>query len=129
MTALPLTLPSSVARRIGQLTRLFASNRDGEILASARALGRKLSERGLEFHSLADVLEDGLRAPRLRTLPPIDSSAPCDSIALARQCWRRRGELNQRERVFVGDMMHARHPTEPQVKWLVALARRLRDGR
>jgi hypothetical protein len=129
MTELSITLPSSVARRVGQLVRLFASSRDGEVLASVRALGRTLSQQGLDFNALADVLEDGLGPRPMRALPPVNPSRSGDSVAIARQCWRRHSELSQRERRFVGDMMHVRQPTESQMKWLIAIARRLRDSR
>jgi hypothetical protein len=43
-----------VAPRLGQLIRLLASDKDGEVLATVYALRRVLSNAGLDLHDLAD---------------------------------------------------------------------------
>jgi hypothetical protein len=49
------------AVRVGKLIRLLASDRDGEALASCRALGHALHEAKLDFHWVADTLEAAWR--------------------------------------------------------------------
>ena len=45
-----------LARRIGKTLALLASPQDGEVLASARALGRLLEGAGMDHHALAALV-------------------------------------------------------------------------
>src|SRR5262245_1455965 len=43
-----------IADKLKPLVRLLASDRDGEVVATARAIGRLLKSAKLDFHALAD---------------------------------------------------------------------------
>ena len=45
-----------IAEKLRRCVRLLTSDRDGEILAAARALGRTLKAAGLDIHILADAV-------------------------------------------------------------------------
>ncbi len=49
-------LPQSVRPVLGFLIPLLGSDRDGEALGAARAIGRKLAAVGLDLHDLAAVI-------------------------------------------------------------------------
>jgi hypothetical protein len=55
--------------RVRQLLLLLSSNRDGEVVAAARALCRTLRGAGADLHDLADVL-DGNVMPSPPPPPP-----------------------------------------------------------
>ena len=52
-------LPPAVVPRLGALLRMLGSPVDGEALGAARAIGRTLNGAGVDFHTLADVVERG----------------------------------------------------------------------
>ena len=64
------SVPVTVAPRIAALVRLLASPADGEALNAARALGRTLSNAGLDFHTLAALVEHPTVSP---PTPPYQS--------------------------------------------------------
>ncbi len=49
-------LPRSIRPTLGFLIPLLGSDRDGEALGAARAIGRKLAAVGLDLHDLAAVI-------------------------------------------------------------------------
>src|SRR5207249_4463121 len=48
------TMPSNP--KLGQLLRLLASDKDGEVVAAARAITKLLKKEGKDWHHLADKL-------------------------------------------------------------------------
>jgi hypothetical protein len=117
---------AAVAPRIGQLIRLLASDKDGEVVAAARALGRTLNGVGADFHLLADLIERP--SPAALELPPPrpESAGPADAVWLHRHHWSR---LNEKERSFVLQMMNWRRaPTERQAAWLGVLVAKMPGG-
>jgi hypothetical protein len=52
------SLNEPVAKRIGKLFRLLASNFDGEVLAAARRMNQQLLAEGLTFNDIATVIEN-----------------------------------------------------------------------
>lgn len=67
-------MPQLPADKIMRLLPLLSSDKDGEVVATARAIGRTLASSGLNWHVLADATRKGLetvlcqpepRAPRL----------------------------------------------------------------
>lgn len=114
-----------VAPRLARLVPLLASDRDGEVLATVRAIGRTLAGAGLDFHALAAAL-DAAPEPATHTLPEEDPDHWSD---LAAWCEAHgRGRLRPRERAFVADMVFRLAgclPTGKQAAWLQAIARRL----
>jgi hypothetical protein len=47
--------------KISKLTRMLGSNKSGEVVAAAAALGRALDAADMDFHDLADAVADGLK--------------------------------------------------------------------
>ena len=104
-----------MSARPGQLIRLLASDRDGECLAAARALGRILEANGRDWHWLGDLADLHL------AVAPADASGPH---------WQRRAlhllnlaadNLKPAERHFLEQMAHWRSPSEKQLDWLDAI--------
>jgi hypothetical protein len=118
---------ASVAPRIGQLVRLLASDRDGEVVAAARALARTLKSVGADFHTLADLVERPSLGALELPAPRPESAGPADAAAwLRRYHWSR---LNEKEQGFILQMMRWRGaPTERQSAWLGALVERMPGG-
>jgi hypothetical protein len=111
---------TTVAPMVGKLIRLLASDQDGEVVASARALHRTLRNAGLDFNELAQMIE----APPQRTADP-DS----DWRAMARACAEHVHELSDRERSFVRSMVKWRgEPSERQIDWLLVIFGRVVEG-
>ena len=106
-----------VAPRLGQLIRLLSSDRDGEVVAAARALGRTLRSVGADFHVLAAAIETPAIERRGR---PGDWA---DTIGWLNANSHR---LRVKERAFVRSMpTWDGEPTERQRAWLEALVERL----
>jgi hypothetical protein len=117
---------AAVAPRIAQLIRLLASDKDGEVVATARALARTLKSVGADFHSLADAIERPSPAALELPAPRPESAGPADAAWLHRHHWSR---LNEKERSFVLQMMNWRRaPTERQAAWLGVLVAKMPGG-
>ena len=103
-----------VAPRIGQLIRLLGSDRDGEVVAAARALGRTLTSVGADFHTLADTIE--------RSAPAAHRGCH-DHRAMARWILNSGARLSEKERGFVSDIESRGLGTlsTRQQAWLLAL--------
>jgi hypothetical protein len=113
---------AAVAPRIGQLIRLLASDKDGEVVATARALARTLKSVGADFHELANLVERPSPALEL-SAPRPESAGPADAAWLHRHHWSR---LSEKERGFVLQMLNWRRaPTERQAAWLRSIAERV----
>jgi hypothetical protein len=117
---------AAVAPRIGQLIRLLASDKDGEVVAAARALGRTLNGVGADFHLLADLIERPSPAALELPAPRPESAGPADAAWLHRHYW---SHLSEKERGFILQMMNWRGaPTERQRQWLRSIVERMSAG-
>jgi hypothetical protein len=106
-----------VAPRIGQLIRLLGSDRDGEVVAAARALGRTLTSVGADFHTLADTIE--------RSAPAAHRGCE-DHRAIARWLLDSGARLSPKEWSFVADMANRFGSlSERQEAWLQAIYERV----
>jgi hypothetical protein len=119
---------ASIAPRLGALIRLLASDKDGECLAAARALGRTLESANSDFHDLAAAIETAsaaVPAPAPHATPTRDDDH--DDLnwrAVAKQLLAN-GCLSVREKEFVTHMTRwCGRPTEKQRNWLRALMER-----
>jgi len=65
--------------KLGKLIRLLASDKPGEITAAAEAIGRTLQSSGLDFHALANVVEQQLELPLVPQQTPPSASQPMRS--------------------------------------------------
>ena len=114
MTALETLQP-----RIGKLFLMLSSDRDGEIVAAAHALGRVLRDNGTDWHALADAIV-------FRSDNRSNNNAPMPWRDMARIC-RASGRLSDRELAFVTDMENWRaQPSAKQAAWLHTIYNRVR---
>jgi hypothetical protein len=121
-----VTSLTTVAPRLSQLIRLLGSDRDGEVVAAARAIQRTLATVGQDFHDLADVVES---APE-RSPPgqePAHHHRGCeDHRAMARWLLNRGARLSPKEWSFVADMAKRFGSlSERQEAWLLAIYERV----
>lgn len=142
-----------VAGKLGKLLRLLTSDRDGEIIAAARAIRRTLESEKLDIHALAETVETtagpkkfseaealeiyqrGRRegkgeAEAARGFREVGSDEP-GWHEIACVCAARPERLrDDREREFAEDMVRRTvrggEPTEKQAHWLRAIYTRVR---
>jgi hypothetical protein len=114
-----MTSLAVVAPRVGQLIRLLGSDRDGEVVAAARALGRTLAGAGQDFHDLAACVESPAAAQTARRANTNDWRTS------ARWLINSGAGLTPKERAFVHQMASWPYePSERQSRWLEALIER-----
>jgi hypothetical protein len=145
-----------IARRLATFVRLLSSDKEGEIVAAARAIVRTLETKGADIHALAERVEgaaggglneaemkklydagyqDGIRAADNRNDPVVsfhDTDGTPQWHEMARWCQRRSDRLRSKERDFVDQMTAEtvwRDPTERQASWLKSIFYRLGGGR
>jgi hypothetical protein len=143
-SALDITATDGLAK----LIRMLASDKDGEVTAAVKAMKRTLTDRGMDFHALADLvangsggkaaladaykngLRDGIKAAR--ECGVADGGGVDDEIAawceLAKACLSRRRRLSEKEITFVEQMVRwtslGRTPSYKQGTWLNSLYQR-----
>jgi hypothetical protein len=142
-----MTALAPIADRLGKFIRLLSSDKDGEVVAAARAIMRTLQAEKLDIHVLAGAIEkpngslsetemkriysagfdDGFRkAENARHGPEdfrnIDGTPSWHHMALF--CQQRAEQLEEKHREFIYDMASRtvwREPTERQGKYLFSL--------
>lgn len=118
MTALPI-IPDKV---LALLPRL-ASDADGEVVATARQIGKQLKAAGTDWHDLVS---------RLGRVPGHVSDEPRNWGELAGWCTSRSSSLSPKEEKFVRDMVNRSvlggTPTEKQASWLRAIFAKLKEA-
>jgi hypothetical protein len=139
-------------QKLGTFIRLLASERDGEVIAAARAIVRTLKSTGADIHTLAERVEGvnggklseaemrklynagfeaGMRAVEDKQhgsddFRSVDGLPSWHEMALWAQA--RGDRLRGNEREFVNDMASRtvwRVPTEKQGRWLRSIYHRL----
>jgi hypothetical protein len=143
-----------IADRLGKLIKMLSSDRDGEIVAAARAIMRTLQAEKLDIHALADGItgsrngsshsrkyteEDmrtAYRSGRDDGRKEAERNGGFYSVdepgwhQIARECQKHVDQLRDREREFVEDMVcrtvHGGELTEKQAKWLRDIWTRMR---
>jgi len=137
-----------IADKLGKLIRLLSSDKDGEVLAAARAIGRTLDGEKLTIHDLAEGLASGgakftepdaeeiYRHGKADGRREADHDGRSRSIGeptwneIARECEAASGRLSEREREFVSDMVRGTvrdgKPTKKQANWLRAIYARVK---
>jgi hypothetical protein len=142
-------LDPDLAGRVGKFLRLLSSDKDGEVLAAARALCRTLTGAGTDLHELAEGLgtngyrfteadakeiyqegvEDGRRAAEVNAFHSMNDDGP-PWHEIAKECAAHSHRLRENERQFIEDMVrwtvHGGMPTEKQRNWLRKIYVRMR---
>jgi hypothetical protein len=109
-----MSVPATIEQTLGKLIPLLASNHDGEVVATARAIERLLKASGCDWHDLAATI-----------CPPDDPDWRRD----LRYCASNSARMQQRERDFVATLVGWRGgPTDKQLRWLRSIAARLRSN-
>ena len=113
---------ATIAPKLGRFVRLLGSDRDGEVVAAARAIARVLKAAGLDLHDLANAIA----APQLiedqAEVRPNIKWHELRAFCLAHACF-----LSFRERQFLNDLGRWRGDiTVRQRDWLEAIYVRLR---
>jgi hypothetical protein len=121
-----------VAPKLSKLIPMLATDHDGEMVATVRAISRTLKGAGLDFHNLVEALCEPKSIYAPPPSPPADKE-PETWSEIARWCLHHdAGDLSCKERKFVVDMVRRTgtdiKPTEKQAKWLRAIYTRLQWG-
>jgi hypothetical protein len=110
----------ALAKKLARLIPLLGTDKDGEALATVRALERTLRTAGYDFHALAQVVAE----PQTVVVYGERPAPPPESLLdIAKWCRTNHGgRLSAREEKFIADML-ARltwrcQPTEKQERWL-----------
>jgi hypothetical protein len=108
-------LPATLIPTLGKLIPRLASNHDGEVVATVRAIERVLKSAGRDLHDLAACLG----------APANDSDK-----STVWWCYHRRHLLSQGDQRFIEGVTEQRSPLSPrQLKWLNDIVARLGSGR
>jgi hypothetical protein len=110
---------AAMSARAGKLIRLLGSDREGEALAAGRALGRLLAANRLDWHWLADLVDQHFRPPSVSYRP--------EWRLRAENLIRRGGStLTNAERYFLAQIAEwSVKPSSKQLRWLAAIERAL----
>jgi hypothetical protein len=141
-----------IAAKLATIIRLLGSDKDGEVVAAARALGRTLNAVGADIHALAEQIEKpngtGLSEDDMKRLYDagfVDGRRAAENAAhgpgdfhntdgtpgwheTAVWCQQHSARLREKEKEFVDDMAARtvwREPSERQGKWLLSIYYRL----
>ena len=126
MTDLAPILP-----KLAKLVPRLASDADGEIVATVRAIDRTLRSAGADWHDFTSALTPALTPPRPALRPEPRPQRPQTWLEIANWCalCPQAGKLSSKEAVFVLDMVRNlrryREPTEKQAKWLRSIFEKL----
>src|SRR5262249_35397989 len=102
--------------KIAKRLLLLGSDKDGEVLAAARALVRRLEAEGRDLHDLAAVLNDSTSS--------IIPEAESDWRSTALDCLRRQWQLRPGDRVFLHCVLKQSSISPAQANWLGDIAAR-----
>jgi hypothetical protein len=105
-------LPATITPTLGKLIPRLASDKAGEVVATAAAIGRVLTANGLDWHDLAAAVHQ----------PTADWQ---DQLPF---CAMHADRLSDKEKEFLAALAHWRgEPTRKQLDWLEAIASKLRS--
>ncbi len=113
-----------ISHKLDPLVRRLASDKDGEVVACVRAIGRQLHKAGLSFHDLADLLTTPEPPAQRHDAPVFHDYAAAVDWLLASDC----GDLTARETDFLESMrgtLRKWSPKSKQARWIEALVERL----
>lgn len=126
---------ANLAPILGKLSRLIprlASDADGEVVATVRAIQRVLAAEGCDLHDLAAALTTAPE-PQVRIVYRDRPVQKPPWARVAEWCCERSDQLRPREREFVHDMadelgLFGGEPTEKQAAWLRSIYSKLRKA-
>lgn len=117
---------ASVAPKVAKLIPRLASNHDGEVIATVRAIRRTLASAGADLHTLAATI-----AGRDHSQEPAGELEP-DWRDLVTRLLRRAEDLDDKEYAFVVNMARfiraGSEPTRRQGEWLLWITEKVLGG-
>jgi hypothetical protein len=132
MTKPALTGIAPVAPQLSKLIPLLASDQDGEVVATARAIGRVLTGKGLDWSDLSQAVGEieRLSFEASRSSPTRQPSV----IEMVARCQTHgHGKLSCRDRKFIltiaADLALGHRLSARQSQWLRDIYTRLRSRR
>ena len=112
-----------IAERLTKLLLMLSSDRDGEVIAAARAIGRALKNTGADWHALAARLS----APAKASAPPHHDTHDDDWHEMREFCLQHSELLRSRELEFIENLAEWQGDlTVKQHDWLIAIYARIR---
>jgi hypothetical protein len=116
---------AEIVPRLKALLLMLSSDRDGEVVAAARAVGRALKSAGADWHDLVGLLVPGRQTNRAHPRNG-NSNEHTDWRAMRAFCLTRMHLLSAREYEFLVDLDRWHGAlTEKQHAWLVAIYQRI----
>lgn len=114
--------------RLAKLLLMLSSDRDGEVVGAARAIGRTLRSAGTDWHDFAARLLPTRARPRQPDDPNPFGPGRNRWRGMREFCRERDAQLRPRERDFVNSLgtWHGAL-TEKQFDWLTAIYQRLKS--
>ena len=120
-----MTALAPISDKLAVLIPRLASDKPGEVEATAAAITRQLSKAGADWHDLADRLTSAPETPADSDVPPVFTDyAEAVEWLLGSDC----GDLTARDIDFLGSMRGILRRFEPRPKqaaWIEALVERL----
>jgi hypothetical protein len=118
---------AAIAPQLAKLILTLGSSQNREVIATARAIGRTLSDAGCDWRDLAETITAPPPAPPAPTTPRHEAppwDVPWqDEVAFIDT---RSDKLNDRERDFVDGMRDwLGQPSEKQLAWLDLLFKKV----
>ena len=116
-------IPRALRPALAKLIRLLTSDVDGEVLATARAIGRTLKAGSCDIHDLAGLVEAPSTTPEASFHDHFDDDDDdeTDWERMVDACADHPGRFTSREWQFIKSMQHwYGTPTSKQLDWLVA---------
>jgi hypothetical protein len=111
-------IPPTVVDRVAAILPRLASNHDGEVVATARAVVRVLNSAGCDLHDLTAAFR------QVSIVPPASPDPPDEFQGSAEWCRRYQSDarLSARDRNFLRSMARwfaqGKRPSEAQRAWL-----------
>ena len=126
-------IPRALRAALAKLIRLLASDVDGEVLATVRALGRTLKASGCDIHDLAGLVEapDATRPVTTfhNQFDDDDGETGLPWRHMVDACTDQPHRFTLKERQFLQSMRHwYGRPSSKQLDWLIALFERVREA-
>jgi hypothetical protein len=115
-----------IAERLTKLLLMLSSDRDGEVISAARAIGRTLKDAGADWHDFAGRLLAPAHSPR-RTTRAQHNDTDTNWREMREFCLQHSELLRSREMEFITGLGDWRGDlTEKQFAWLNAIHERVR---
>jgi len=115
-----------VAPKLSKLIPMLATDHDGEVIATVRAISRTLKGAGMDFHNLVEALGEHKQTYTPPTKAPAPTSQPTSLRDIA--IWLRTHaahRMNYKEQKFVMDMASrlsaGQQASTKQANWLRSL--------